>query len=174
MQGLLHAQRSRGTPSWLHAPDRRARLRQAGVRAFPASPPACVLAYLPYPADLPACLLVAAFEARLRIWSATAQPLRMHCKLLFCNVLLVVVYVACCCIFVSRDPATCSMDGSPSFSQLYCSSFTSQGKTLMATASAAISEFFFGPPSDEEPEPNGALLVESCEEGIGAAAVAAY
>jgi hypothetical protein len=51
------------------------------------------------------------------------------------------------------------MDGSPSFSQLYCSSFTSQGKTLMGTASAAISEFFFGPPSDEEPEPNGALTV---------------
>ena len=83
VQGLLHTQRSRGTPSWLHAPDRRARLRQAGVRAYPAillPLSACVLVYLLCPIDLPACLLVAALEAWLRTCSTTAQPLRVHRK----------------------------------------------------------------------------------------------
>jgi hypothetical protein len=53
------------------------------------------------------------------------------------------------------DPATCSADGSPSFSQLYCASFGAQGKSLLNYLSSAVSEFFFGPGSDTELEPNG-------------------
>jgi hypothetical protein len=50
----------------------------------------------------------------------------------------------------------CSVDGTPSFSDLYCDTASAKVASLASVVASAVSDFFFGPPKQDDFDEDGA------------------